>query len=228
MVVLALVSEEPMHPYRMQVLIRERGKDRIANVAQRNSVYQTIAALLRAGLIAVRETSRDERRPERTVYEVTPEGRRMLDSWMRAVLSTPARDFPDFPAALSLVAGVRPEEVRSLLETRIGALEERLGELEKPFPNLPRLFLLEDEYMAAVLRAEIAWLRSVISDLRSGRLAWSEQWLRQIAKKLASQGGDAAQPKQVGAASTARNAALASASRKPRDTKRAIRRSRPR
>jgi DNA-binding PadR family transcriptional regulator len=58
MVVLAFVSEAPMHPYRIQTLIKERGKDQIANVAQRNSVYQTIAALRRAGLIAVRETSR--------------------------------------------------------------------------------------------------------------------------------------------------------------------------
>jgi DNA-binding PadR family transcriptional regulator len=228
MVVLALVTEEPMHPYRMQVLIKERGKDQIANVTQRNSVYQTIAALLRAGLIAVRETARDERRPERTVYEVTPEGQRTLDSWMRAVLSAPARDFPDFPAALSLVAGLQPEDVRASLEMRMGALEQRLAELETPIPNLPRLFLIEDEYRAAMVRAEIEWLRSVIDDLRSGRLTWSEQWLRQIAKKLASQAGDAARPKQVAAASTARNAALVSASRKLRDTKRAIRRSRPR
>src|SRR5579862_1024856 len=103
MVVLALVTEAPMHPYRMQALIKERGKDEIANVAQRNSVYQTIAALRRAKLIAVRETSRQERRPERTVYEVTEEGRRTLGRWMRIALSTPAREFPDFPAALSLM-----------------------------------------------------------------------------------------------------------------------------
>src|SRR5262245_38757715 len=90
LVVLSLVWEEPMHPYRMQVLIKERGKDRIANVAQRNSVYQTIDALKRAGLIAVRETARQERRPERTVYEATPEGRRTLIAWLRTVLSTPA------------------------------------------------------------------------------------------------------------------------------------------
>src|SRR5579862_1201460 len=74
MVVLSLVCEEPMHPYRMQALIKERGKDQIANVAQRNSVYQTITGLRRAGLIAIRETSREERRPERTIYKVTEEG----------------------------------------------------------------------------------------------------------------------------------------------------------
>jgi DNA-binding PadR family transcriptional regulator len=204
MVVLALVCEEPMHPYRMQTLIKERGKDEIANVAQRNSVYQTITALRRAGLIVARETSREERRPERTVYEVTEEGRRTLQSWMRTVLSIPAREFPDFPAALSLVAGTEPDEVRALFEMRIGALETRLAELEKPVPNLPRLFLLEAEYMAAIMRAEIKWLRAVTADLRSGRLFWNERWLRQFAAKWASEAGNAPRAESSHAVSAAR------------------------
>jgi DNA-binding PadR family transcriptional regulator len=171
MVVLALACEEPMHPYRMQQLIKQRGKDRVANVAQRNSVYQTIDALLRAGLIAVRETARDENRPERTIYEATDAGRQALHDWLRTVLAAPAREFPDFPAALSLLdPGMKPAELRALLEARAAALEARLAEHEGPFPELPRMFLLEEEYMAAVVRAEIAWLRGVIDDLRTGRL----------------------------------------------------------
>ena len=171
MVVLALACEEPMHPYRMQQLIVERGKDHVANVAQRNSVYQTIDALLRAGLIAVRETARDENRPERTIYAATDEGRRTLHGWLRTVLSTPAREFPDFPAALSLIdPGMKPAELRGLLETRVAALEARLAAQGAPPPGLPRLFLLEEEYMAAIVHAEIDWLRGVIDDLRTGRL----------------------------------------------------------
>jgi DNA-binding PadR family transcriptional regulator len=185
MIVLSLVCEEPMHPYRMQVLIKQRGKDLVANVAQRNSVYQTIEALKRAGLIAVRETSRDERRPERTIYEATEEGRRTLRAWLSTVLSTPAREFPDFPAALSLAAMLSPAELRGRLEARIAALQKRLAALETPFPDIPRLFLLESEYMAAVVRAEIKWLRGVTADLRSRRLTWSEAWMRRIAAKLA-------------------------------------------
>ena len=219
MVVLSLAAEAPMHPYRMQALIKERGKDQIANVAQRNSVYQTIAALLRARLIAVRETSRDERRPERTVYEVTQEGRRMLRAWMRTALSTPAREFPDFPAALSLVAGVEPDEVYTLLETRVGVLKQRLAELETPVPNLPRLFSLESEYMAAVVRAEIVWLRTVTSDLRSGRLTWNERWLRQVAAEWASH-GDTASPKASRSTSGAGNLAGPLVARKRRDVNR--------
>src|SRR5262249_4184629 len=121
--------------------------------------------------IAVRETARDANRPERTVYEATDEGRRTLHAWVRTVLSTPTREFPDFPAALALIEpSMKPAELRSLLEARVAALEKRLAAHEGPFPEIPRLFLLEEEYMAAVVRAELAWLRGVIDDLRTGRL----------------------------------------------------------
>jgi DNA-binding PadR family transcriptional regulator len=188
LVVLSLVCEAPMHPYRMQTLIKERGKDMVANVAQRNSVYQTIAGLERAGLIAVRETSRDERRPERTIYEATPLGKKALHGWIRTILSTPAREFPDFPAALSLLdQSLTPKELASLLEARAAADEARLEQLETPIPGLPRVFLLESEYMAAVVRAEIAWLRAVVADLREGRLKFpTAQELKKLAAMFQS------------------------------------------
>jgi DNA-binding PadR family transcriptional regulator len=197
-VVLGLACEEPMHPYRMQTLIKQRGKDLIANVAQRNSVYQTIDALRRAGLIEIRGTSREERRPERTTYAATEEGRRALGSWVRAGLSTPAREFPEFPAALATLYGLLgPDELRTLLETRIGALETRLVDLEKPVPGVPRLFLLEGEYMAAAVRAELKWLRGVVADLGSGRLSFpSEEEVRRIA---AEQGGPSEEAAHRGA-----------------------------
>jgi DNA-binding PadR family transcriptional regulator len=200
MVVLALACEEPMHPYRMQQLIKQRGKDRIANVAQRNSVYQTIDALVRAGLLEVQKTERDENRPEKTIYAPTDEGRRTLHAWIRTVLAEPAREFPDFPAALSLLdPSFTVAELRGLLETRIAALETQLRGHEQPFPGLPRMFLLEEEYLAAIVRAELAWLRGIVDDLRSGRLkpptvaelrklmalpgAPSEQALKQMSKR---------------------------------------------
>jgi DNA-binding PadR family transcriptional regulator len=188
LVVLSLVAEGPVHPYRMQQKIKERGKDQVANVARPNSVYQTIDSLRRAGLIAVQGTSRDERRPERTVYEITEEGRRTFQRWMRAVLATPERSFPDFPAALSLLALMEPEDVRHRLEARAEALASRLRQLEAPTGDLPRLFLLEDEYRRAVLRAELDWVRSVVDDLAAGRLTWSEEWVRSVAERLGQLG----------------------------------------
>ncbi len=92
-----------MHAYRMHELIKARGKDTVVNVAQRNSVYQTIGRLLRSGLIRVQRTVRDEGRPERVVYEITDEGSATLQSWLKAMLAVPATEFPEFPAALAFL-----------------------------------------------------------------------------------------------------------------------------
>ncbi|MEH0827577.1 MULTISPECIES: PadR family transcriptional regulator [Micromonospora] len=179
MMVLALLVEEPMHAYRMQQLIREREKQDVVNVAQRNSIYQTIERLRRDELIRVAETRREEGRPERTVYALTPAGRRTLDGWLADALATPAREFPEFPAALSFLPILPPEEAARRLDERAGAIEARLREREAALAGvrLPRLFLVEDEYQLTLLRAELDWVRGLVADLRSGALTWSGEWL---------------------------------------------------
>ncbi len=165
-----------MHAYRMQQLIKERHKDEVVNVAQRNSVYQTIDRLLRDGLLRVRETSREENRPERTVYEPTDAGRDTLIEWMRTMLSTPSREFPEFPAALAFLPVLDPDEVREALEQRVIALEAKLSELQTTLHAaaefLPRLFLVEDEYQREVLKAELAYVRGLVQDLRTEEITW--------------------------------------------------------
>ena len=179
MMVLALLVEEPMHAYRMQQLIREREKQDVVNVAQRNSIYQTIERLRRDELIRVAETRREEGRPERIVYALTPAGRRTLDGWLAEALATPAREFPEFPAALSFLPILPPEEAARRLDQRADAIEARLREREAALAGvrLPRLFLIEDEYQLTVLRAELDWVRRLVADLRSGTLTWSGEWL---------------------------------------------------
>jgi DNA-binding PadR family transcriptional regulator len=176
MAVLSLVCEAPMHAYRMQQLIKERHKDDVINVAQRNSVYQTIDRLLRAGLIAVRETSRQENRPERTVYEPTDAGRETVREWVRTMLAMPAREFPEFPAALAFLPVLPPEDVRVAIEDRVSALAARLSELDNELTEggrfLDRIFLVESEYQRAVLAAELDYARGLADDLRTGTLTW--------------------------------------------------------
>jgi DNA-binding PadR family transcriptional regulator len=196
LVVLALLYEAPMHPYRMQQLIKERGKDEVVNVRQRASVYQMIDRMDRLGLITPKEITREEKWPERTVYEVTDEGRRTFRDWMHEVLSAPAREFPEFPAAVSLLALLTPEEALRELETRVAALEDEAVRIDSQFgraaaEGLPRLFMLETEYQRATLAAELEWVRAVVDDLRTGRLTWSEEWLRQFSEQpMAAPGGE--------------------------------------
>jgi DNA-binding PadR family transcriptional regulator len=193
MVVLAHLAEEPMHVYRMQQLIKERAKDTVVNVAQRNSVYQTITRLVRDGLVGVQQTARQENRPERVVYELTEVGHSTLDRWLDEMLGTPAREFPEFPAALAFIALLPPGRARQRLEARRAALEPRLAASRAAIDGalasgVPRLFLLEDEYKNAMMQAEIAWLDGVIAELQQRKLTWSRAWIRAVARRMGSPG----------------------------------------
>ena len=176
-----------MHAYRMQQLIKERRKDSVVNVTQRNSIYQTIERLLRGGLIEVEATTRDEKRPERTVYKITSAGRRTLETWLRDMLSTPSREYPEFLAALAFLPLFPPEKACAALEQRIAALEDQLNnlliELHHATTFLPRIFVVEGECQAAVLRAELEYVRTLAADLRQGRLTWNSEELRKFAAK---------------------------------------------
>src|SRR5713226_8861087 len=129
--VLFMLAGGPIHPYEMQRRMKLWGKDRVVNLAQRSNLYKTIDRLHQAGLIAVRQTERDQRFPERTVYELTDEGLRVGREWLIDMLSNPRNEFPRFPAALSFVMGLLPEEARAVLERRAATLREKLATLER-------------------------------------------------------------------------------------------------
>lgn len=165
-----------MHAYRMQQLIKERRKDDVVNVSQRNSIYQTIQRLAREGLVAVGSTERAENRPERTTYRITDAGRSTLTDWLRRMLSTPAREYTEFPAALSFLPNLPPAEAIEVLATRVARLEERLTALSQEIAEvgdfLPRLFAIESEYQRQVVEAELAYVRGLVGDLRAERITW--------------------------------------------------------
>ncbi|MCP1311007.1 PadR family transcriptional regulator [Paenibacillus tyrfis] len=179
-----------MHPYRMQQLLKERGKDEVINVRQRTSIYQTIDRLLRDGLIAVRETLKEPGKPDRTVYESTEDGRKLFREWLRDMLSVPSQEFPDFPVAVSFLSLLTPDDVLKQLERRSLLLEKEIqrvsSDLQTYKDTIPRLFMLETEYKRAVLTAEWQWVRSISDDLQNGNLDWDEAWLREIAMRLNS------------------------------------------
>jgi DNA-binding PadR family transcriptional regulator len=183
--VLAMLGGGPLHPYAIQSRMKAWGKDKTVDVSQRSTLYKTIDRLHAAGLIAVEKTERDQRFPERTVYGLTAEGLRVGREWLTEMLATPRNEFPAFPAALSFVFGLQPDEALAALEHRAGLLRAYLGDLDRQLHDEsgpPRLFLLEDEYVRAVTAAELDWVNRVVDDLRQGRLAWKLEELAEIAR----------------------------------------------
>ncbi len=197
LLVLWQLFPEPMHVYRMQKLFEAEGKDRIVNVRSRASLYQAIERLQRNGLVEVVEMTHQEGYPDRTVYALTDAGRDAAQEWLREMLSETGGEYPEFIVALSLLFGLPVEEARARLELRVEGIATQLAEstraLEAAPPELPRLFLLEEEYRAAMLETELAWLRGVIDDLEAGRITWSEESLRQAFEMFLPAAGEEAQ-----------------------------------
>ena len=177
--VLSLLRERPMHPYEMSTTLRERAKEASIRLNY-GSLYSVVEGLAKRGLIRARETVREGRRPERTIYEITPAGETEHADWLSDLIAIPEKEYPHFEAALSLMAGLPPEDVLPLLEMRAQRLEFTLHQLRSLAvlareQGLSRLFIVEGEYEAAMLDAELAFVRQLIADIRDGSLD-TEQW----------------------------------------------------
>src|SRR5215469_8456024 len=97
--VLGMLHTRPLHPYGIQRLLKQWGKDQVVNVSQRATLYRTMDRLQAAGLVAVAETERDQQYPERTIYKITDAGRAAAREWLEEMLAVPRQDFPDSPVS---------------------------------------------------------------------------------------------------------------------------------
>jgi len=174
--VLSLLSREPMHPYEMRQRIRLQHIDRVMKVTQ-GTLYSTVERLAAGGLITPVETSREGRRPERTVYAITDAGRDQLTDALREALMRPNPEYRRLAMALSFASTLDPGEIADLLDRRSLHVEGELSALNTAIDGvrkqgLDRIHVIETEYLAAVQRAELDWLRAVVEEIREGRLSW--------------------------------------------------------
>jgi DNA-binding PadR family transcriptional regulator len=180
--VLACVYERPMHPYEMAAIMRERGKENSIKMNY-GSLYTVVDNLAKHNLIEAIEARREGRRPERTVYRLTDAGRAELDDWMSELLALPVKEYPQFEAALTLLPVVHPDQVLTLLQDRVRALQKELAEVRALLEaasraGLPRLFLIEGEYHVAMREAELSWVRNVVAEFSAGTFPGLDLWRR--------------------------------------------------
>jgi hypothetical protein len=70
-----------------------------------------------------------------------------------------------------------PKDTRVQLELRAKALRQRLTETQAVLTasrehHVPRLHLLEHEYLESTTSAELAWVQAVSRDINTGVLTW--------------------------------------------------------
>jgi DNA-binding PadR family transcriptional regulator len=177
--VLATLWQKPMHPYEIAQTLRRQGKDSSTKINY-GSLYTVVQNLQKHGFVEVTDVERQGNRPERTVYGITEAGRQETAEWMSDLVAFPAKEYPIFETALSLLGVLHPDDVVPLLEERLDALEVRIasgrGALEKLYETLPRLFLVENEYELHMIEAEAAWVRGFLDEVRKGELPGIDEW----------------------------------------------------
>ncbi|HTP15948.1 MAG TPA: PadR family transcriptional regulator [Streptosporangiaceae bacterium] len=180
--VLSCLTERPMHPYEISTTLRSRGKEHSIRLNY-GSLYAVVESLQKHGLIRTRETTREGRRPERTVYEITEAGVTECEDWLAELLSTPAREFTALEAGLSLMPGLPPDEVARLLAERAERLRIELRAIdaahaEAEARELPELFLVESRYRRAMLVAELDFVTGLAAGIRTSAFPGTKLWRR--------------------------------------------------
>jgi DNA-binding PadR family transcriptional regulator len=180
--VMGCLIERPMHPYEISSTLRDRGKEASIKLNY-GSLYAVVEALQKHKLIEPQQTLREGRRPERTVYTITPAGREEFEDWLAELLSTPTKEYTALEAGLSLMPSLPPDEVARLLDGRAERLRIELGSLGATHDfarqrGLPELFLVESLYRQAMITAELDFVAALARDIRSSSFGGTKAWRR--------------------------------------------------
>jgi len=176
---LALLVERPMHPYEMYQTLVQRSEERVVKVRP-GSLYHTVDRLAANGLVRATGTEREGNRPERTTYEITERGSLALSERVAEILGTPVNEYPEFPLALGEAHNLPVESVIQLLKNRVSLIRADIAVLDDGIRSiqakqLPRKYWLNVQYTRALSDVEASWLESLIHDLESGDISWTEE-----------------------------------------------------
>jgi DNA-binding PadR family transcriptional regulator len=188
--VLTHLYEKPRHPYDLAGSLRARGREQCVRINY-GSLYTVINMLLKNNYIRELETKKEGNRPEKTVYAITNEGKDFMAKWMRELLSIPVKEFPQFQAALSFLPVLSPEEVVSLLETRLILLQKNIDAIKNNLQTgemlkMSRVFTIALEYEEKFIKTECELIRSFIDDIKKNKKGLTTFWKKLREEKLSN------------------------------------------
>jgi DNA-binding PadR family transcriptional regulator len=186
MTLLGLLASKPMHGYEVRQQMKDAGMEFWVDVPQ-GSIYPALQRMAADGFLKVIEVSQDGKRPTKTIYRITDEGRaehlRLLrDAWVDPAL----KGFP-VDVALYFVWFLPAEEIALLLSERIDRLDQRLLNValarqhNKIAPEIydvpaPYMEILSDllEHSEVTLNTERQWAKRILDRLLEGAYAFEE------------------------------------------------------
>jgi DNA-binding PadR family transcriptional regulator len=158
--VLGVLSLTPVHGYDVWRYL----KDHLGVVWQlgRSQVYSLLSQMERDGLVT-HERVDQANLPARKVFSLTPEGRRVIDQWIREPVHH-VRDFRlEFPTKFHFAHAWSTELARALVRNQVKICREKKASLENAMArsqsDIERHIF---EYRIRVVDATVKWLHGLL------------------------------------------------------------------
>ena len=148
-----------------------------------SGIVPSVVSVTESGEVIAGAEARDAllTHPERTVYSITETGREELLDWLWELTSEPATDYPAFAAPLMFIYALGKDRAIAALSQRAARIEAEISSSDafrRAFAaevlDFPRIFGIEEEYGQAMRKAELAWVRATVAELRDGTFPWPD------------------------------------------------------
>jgi PadR family transcriptional regulator AphA len=161
--VLGVIADEPVHGFVVSRVLAADGELGRVWTVPRPIVYRELKKLVNLRLVTAGKTERSDQGPARTTMTITPEGRDLLDRWLRQ----PVDHVREVRASLLLKLALldrRGEDPQSLLRAQRERLLPQLGGLERRRLEAVGFARQLAEWRLASTRATLAFLDAVIAE----------------------------------------------------------------
>jgi DNA-binding PadR family transcriptional regulator len=186
MTLLGLLASKPMHGYELRQQMKDVAMEHWVDI-QQGALYPALQRMTADGFLEVSEITKDGKRPSKTVYRITSEGRAEHLRLLRSAWADPAlKGFP-VDVALYFIWFLPAEEVAMLLTERIYQFDLRLANLAAArLHNLsaatefdlpaPLMEILSDllDHAEVTVTTERKWATRVLERLTEGAYDFDE------------------------------------------------------
>jgi DNA-binding PadR family transcriptional regulator len=173
-----LATSGPLHGHQIRQQAQSDHTESWTDI-QVGSVYGALKRLANEDLVREVRTERVGNRPERTIYEITQEGRRALSAVRLTALRELTRHYDPFDLALAQSRDLAEEDLEQIVAHRLAGLQVQLASLRHqaehadPYVNEAERMVLR--HLIERTEAEVRWhtelaarLPKVAADFRDG------------------------------------------------------------
>jgi DNA-binding PadR family transcriptional regulator len=164
MVILWLLSEGPLHGYRIKKILEDEGLGFWFPIDYA-SIYTVLRTLAKADLIKAMATERAGQRPERTRFRITKEGRHHLVELLEQAWREPRGLADPLQLALAARSELTEDRIQTLLTERVTSLRTRLELLERLARSAPAVEMVDRQM--ALTQAELGWAQTQVRSNRN-------------------------------------------------------------